>query len=41
MKFSYNGNQRTGVQASTTLEAIKLGERTSTTRYESDGNIDY
>lgn len=41
MKFSYNGKQRGDIHAKTTLEAIKLGERTATTRYESDKHIDY
>lgn len=41
MSYNYNGNQRKGVTAESTLEAIRLGERTATTRYESNGNIDY
>lgn len=41
MTFSYGKNKRSDVQSSTTIEAIKNGERTATTRYESDGNIDY
>jgi hypothetical protein len=41
-KMSYYGNnKRQDVKSNSTLEAIKRGERTSTTRYESDGNIDY
>lgn len=41
MIFKYNGKQRVGVQAETTLDAIRLGERTATTCYEFDKNIDY
>jgi len=41
MTFSYGGNKRSGVTSTTTFEAIKNGERTATTRYESDGHIDY
>lgn len=41
MTFSYGNNKREDVTADTTLEAIKRGERTATTRYESDGKIDY
>lgn len=41
MKFSYGNNKRADVTSLTTLEAIKKGERTATTRYESDGNINY
>lgn len=41
MTFSYGENKRNGVVSSTTIEAIKNGERTATTRYESDGNIGY
>lgn len=41
MTFSYGNNARPGLRSKTTLEAIKNGERTSTTRYESDGNISY
>lgn len=41
-KMSYYGNnKRQDVKSNSTLEAIKRGERTSTTKYESDGNIDY
>lgn len=40
MNFDYNGRQRPGITATSTIEAIKNGERTATTRYESDGNID-
>ena len=41
MTFAYGNNKRSDIFASTTIEAIKRGERTATTRYESDGNIDY
>lgn len=41
MTFSYNGNKRNDVSAETTFDAILMGERTSTTRYESDGHINY
>nr|DAX32489.1 MAG TPA: The ASCH domain adopts a beta-barrel fold similar to that of the PUA domain [Caudoviricetes sp.] len=41
MIYSYEGQSAPGIQSKTTLEAIKNGERTATTRYESDGNIDY
>jgi hypothetical protein len=33
MYFAYAGNQRPGIRARTTFEAILLGERTSTTRF--------
>lgn len=41
MTFSYGNNKRGDVSSTSTLEAIKNGERTATTRYESDGNIQY
>lgn len=41
MIYSYEGQAAPGIQSKTTLDAIKNGERTATTRYESDGNIDY
>lgn len=41
MSYYYGNNKRQDVKSNSTLEAIKRGERTSTTRYESDGNIDY
>ena len=41
MTFAYGKNKRKEVKSSTTFEAIKNGERTATTRYASDGNIDY
>jgi hypothetical protein len=41
MTFSYGNSKRSDVKSLTTLAAIKNGERTATTRYESDGHIDY
>ena len=41
MSFVFGNQRANGVTATTTLEAIKRGERTATTRYTSDGNIDY
>ena len=41
MSYYYGNNKRQDVKSNSTLEAIKRGERTSTTRYESDDNIDY
>lgn len=39
--FDYGNNKRTEVTANNTLQAIKNGERTSTTRYEDDKHIDF
>jgi hypothetical protein len=41
MFYYYGNNKRQDVKSNSTLEAIKRGERTATTRYESDGKIDY
>ena len=41
MKYAYNDNSRPGLIATTTFDAILTGERTATTRYEKDDNIDY
>lgn len=41
MNYDYNGDKRPEVKANSTLEAIKNGERTATTRYESDQHIGY
>lgn len=41
MTYSYRDNKRPEIKSNTTFEAIQRGERTATTRYESDGNIDY
>lgn len=40
MTFSYGKYKLPGIKASTTLQAIKNGERTATTRYVKDGHID-
>ena len=39
--FKYDGQQRQGILAKTAVDAIRLGERTAATYYESDRNIDY
>lgn len=41
MTFSYGKNKRDDITSTTTFEAIQNGERTATTRYESDGHIEY
>ena len=41
MTFSYGSNKRENVKSSTTIDAIRNRERTATTRYESDGHIEY
>lgn len=41
MTYSFNGRQRLEVVSGDTIEAIINGERTATTRYESDGHIEY
>ena len=41
MTFSYGTNKRSDIKSNTTLEAIINGERTATTRYSTDGHIDY
>lgn len=41
MNYKYNGFQRSGIISETTIEAIARGERTATTRYESQGNLNY
>lgn len=41
MTFSYGTNKRSDVGSKTTFDAILHGERTATTRYASDGHIDY
>ena len=41
MTFSYGKNKRDDITSTTTFEAIQKGERTATTRYESDGHIEY
>ena len=41
MKFKYGNNKRSDVTSDSTFDAILNGERTATTRYERDGNLDY
>ena len=41
MTYYYGQNARPGLIANTTFDAIKTGERTATTRYVSQGNLDY
>ena len=41
MTFAYGPNKRSEVKADTTIGAILSGERTATTRYASDGHLDY
>lgn len=41
MTFAYGTNKRAGVVADTTFDAILNGERTATTRYASEGSLDY
>ena len=41
MTYVYGKNKRTDIASRTTFDAIKNGERTATTRFESDGHIDY
>jgi hypothetical protein len=41
MTYVYGNNKRSDVSANTTFDAILNGERTATTRYESDGKLDY
>ena len=41
MKYVFGEDKKADVKAATTLEAIRTGERTATTRYEKDGTINY
>ena len=41
MKYKYGNYKRSDVTADSTIEAIENGERTATTRFESDGHLDY
>lgn len=41
MTFSYGDQKRKEVTSENTFDAIKKGERTATTRYESDGHTEY
>lgn len=41
MTFDYGEHGRPGLKSKSTIEAIRNGERTATTRYESQGRLDY
>jgi hypothetical protein len=41
MTYAYGTEKRAGVTANTTFDAILSGERTATTRFEKDGNLNY
>ena len=41
MTFKYGNNKRSDVTSNTTFDAILNGERTASTRYENEGNINY
>lgn len=41
MTFDYNGEKNPNVTADNTIDAIRRGERTATTRFSSDRHIDY
>jgi len=41
MKYDYGENKRSDITSNSTFDAIMNGERTATTRYASDGNLDY
>jgi uncharacterized protein YqfB (UPF0267 family) len=41
MTYPYRNNKRADVVSETTFDAVVNGERTATTRYESQGNMDY
>lgn len=41
MTYSYGNQKRTEVSSSTTIDAIKNGERTATTRFAKHGHLDY
>lgn len=41
MDYSFDNNNREGMQARTTIDAVESGERTATTRYAKHGNLDY
>lgn len=41
MKYSYGNDRRSDVTAETTIDAVKRGERTATTRYGRDGHLDH
>lgn len=39
--FDYGEHGRPGLKSKSTIEAVRNGERTATTRYESQGHLDY
>ena len=41
MTFDYGEYGRSGLKSKSTIEAVRNGERTATTRYESQGHLDY
>lgn len=41
MTYDYGSDKRPDVSAESTIQAIRMGERTATTRYDSDGHLDY
>ena len=41
MTFDYGEHGRPGLKSKSTIEAVRNGERTATTRYESQGYLDY
>lgn len=41
MTFDYGEHGRPGLKSKSTIEAVRNGERTATTRYESQGHLDY
>lgn len=41
MTFDYGEYGRPGLKSKSTIEAVRNGERTATTRYESQGHLDY
>ena len=41
MNFDYGNDKADWVKSNTTIEAIRNGERTATTRYANQGNMDY
>lgn len=41
MTFDYGEHGRSGLKSKSTIEAVRNGERTATTRYESQGHLDY
>jgi hypothetical protein len=41
MAFDYGEHGRPGLKSKSTIEAVRNGERTATTRYESQGHLDY